>query len=64
MELLVLQFNSEVRVKNYEHLRNLEFADFDPNLKGDKNIDILVGTDFYWQFVTGEVVKAIDALCQ
>lgn len=50
--------NSEVRAENYEHLKDLELADFDPNSNGDKTIDILVGADFYWQFVTGEVVQA------
>ena len=48
--------NAEVRAENYKHLKGLELANFDPNSNGDKNIDILIGTDFYWEFVTGEVV--------
>ena len=52
--------NSEVRIEDYPHLKDLELADFDPNSNGEKSIDILVGADFYWQFVTGEVVRASD----
>ena len=47
----------EVRSKNYEHLKDLELADFEKNSNGDKTIDILAGADFYWQFVTGEFVR-------
>ena len=50
--------NAEVRAENYKHLKGLELADFDPNSNGDKTIDILIGADFYWEFVTGEVVQA------
>ena len=39
--------NSEVRIEDYPHLKDLELADFDPNSNGDKSIDILVGADFY-----------------
>ena len=45
-------FNSEVRVENYPHLKDLELADFDPNSNGDKPVDILIGADYYWQIVT------------
>ena len=67
MELKAINFpticspvNAEVRVENYDHLKDLELADFDPNSNRDNTIDILVGADFYWQFVTGEVVRASD----
>ncbi len=67
MELKAINFpticspvNVEVRVENYDHLKDLELADFDPNSNRDNTIDILVGADFYWQFVTGEVVRASD----
>ena len=50
--------NAEVRAENYKHLQGLELVDFDPNSNGDKTIDILIGADFYWEFVTGEVVQA------
>ena len=50
--------NSEVHAENYKHLKDLELTDFDLNSNGDKIIDSLVGTDLYWEFVTGEVVQA------
>ena len=49
--------NSEVRVEDYPHLQDLELADFDSNSSDDKSIDILVGADYYWQFVTEEKVR-------
>lgn len=49
-----------MRVEDYPHLKDVELADFDPNLNDDKSIDILVGADYYWQFVTGEVVRGSD----
>ena len=44
--------NAEVRAENYKHLKGLELADFDSNSNGDKTIDILIGADSYWEFVT------------
>ena len=40
---------------NYPHLNNLYLADFtdDTNME----IDILVGGDFYWSFMTGRIIK-------
>ena len=41
---------------NYPHLQNLRFAD---NSHGSEQlgIDILIGADFYWHFVSGSVVR-------
>ncbi len=48
--------NTEMAVKNYEHLRNLELAD--KNDSNFVNIDFLIGSNFYWSFIDGRrVVK-------
>ena len=44
-----------VDVTEYPHLDGLVFAD--DNCEGDECIDILVGADYYYELVTGEVVK-------
>ena len=48
---------SEVNIENYPHLSDLELADIDEHATGNDSIDILVGADFYWHFVTGDVVR-------
>ena len=46
-------------VKHYEHLRGLDLADFveEDELNVDRNVDILIGADFHWRFVTGRIVQ-------
>ena len=46
---------AKVEINNYPHLKSLEMAS-DPNQE-HKPIDILIGSDFYWQFMTGKIVK-------
>jgi hypothetical protein len=48
-----LYANSVINVNNYPHLQELGLADGTCN----DNIDILVGADFYWSMVTGDVVR-------
>ena len=36
------------------HLADLELADSTED--GEVNLDILIGLDYYWSFVTGEVI--------
>ena len=43
---------------NYPHLQNLFMADFTDDPKMD--VDILVGGDFYWSFMTGRIIKGPD----
>jgi len=45
--------NSKVNV-NYPHLDGLELADYGNDYQGD-NIDIFIGKDNYWDFVTGDI---------
>ena len=40
----------------YEHLTGLKLADSEIN-GGDVEIDLLIGSDFYWKMVTGRVVR-------
>ena len=44
---------------NYDHLVNLNFADYK---KGDENleIDILIGVDFYFSLINGEIKKGVN----
>ena len=50
-------------VKHYEHLRGLDLADFveEDELNIDRSVDILIGADFYWRFVTGRIVQGKKA---
>ena len=43
----------ELATKNYPHLSGLDLADDSSSLK-DVDIDILIGADFYWNFVSNE----------
>lgn len=45
-----------INLHDYPHLKGLELADFDENNNQD-SIDVLVGSDYYWDFVTGETVR-------
>ena len=40
---------------NYPHLKGLTLADSSTNL--DKRIDILIGSDYYYSIVSGEILK-------
>ena len=41
--------------KRYSHLQVLNLAD--KSTDGSKTIEILVGLDYYFEFITGEVIK-------
>jgi hypothetical protein len=47
---------TEAIVESYSHLQHLQLAD-DGDLVSVPEIDILVGADFYWHIVTGNVVR-------
>ena len=44
---------------HYQHLQSLELADSTQGTD-ELSIDLLIGADFYWQFVTG--ITAVDVL--
>ena len=44
-----------VTVSDYPHLRGLHFADSVE--ASEKHIDLLIGADYYYEFITGDIVK-------
>ena len=47
---------SKIDVTKYSHLDNLEFAD-DFDVISNDTIDILIGSDYYWNVVNGEALR-------
>ena len=45
-------------VKMYSHLSQLDLADVTPDKT--MNVDLLIGSDFYWEFVTGETIRGSE----
>ena len=43
----------------YPHLSELEFAD-EPKVGQQLDVDILIGSDHYWDLITGQVQRGID----
>ena len=43
-------------IKNRNFIRNFQLAD--TSFNGEANVDILIGEDLYWQFVTGETKRS------
>jgi hypothetical protein len=49
---------ASVDIFDYPHIRELELADYDEGQgPPHDSIDVLVGSDYYWNFVTGETVR-------
>ena len=46
----------ELAQVTYEHIINLELAD-STNGSRDLKIDVLIGGDLYWKFITGQVIR-------
>lgn len=46
---------TSIEINRYPHLQSLQLADDFESQNG--TIDILIGSDYYWDFVTGNVVK-------
>lgn len=47
---------SRINVAEFPHLEGLELAD-ELEDGDDESIDVLIGTDFYWQIVLGEIQR-------
>ena len=45
---------SRVDANNYPHLHGLKLADYSDS---EDSIDVLIGSDYYWDFVTSEIVR-------
>ena len=43
----------------FNHLKNIKLADSNPENK-DLKVDILIGADFYWDFITNETIRGND----
>ena len=48
---------SRVNVHDYPHLQDLEFAE-NFNNDGHDTIDVLIGSDYYWDIITNESIRA------
>ena len=46
--------NTTLTAHHYEHLKTLDLADSN---HGNSSIDILIGADFYWSFLTNEIIR-------
>ena len=48
-----------VKLNNYPQLQSLKLAD-DSKLESGTSVDVLVGSDHCWDFITGNVIKSED----
>ena len=44
----------KVNVKEYSHLHGLQLADSSIE---NQPIDVLIGSDYYWEFIEGETIR-------
>ena len=47
---------ARIDVAQFTKLQDFELADYDPNGSSGK-IDVLIGSDYYWDVVSGDVVR-------
>ena len=54
---------SKVSLHEHPHLLYLDRADcISGNMDSQDNIDVLIGSDYYWDIITGEVARGDDKL--
>ena len=53
-----------VAIDQYPHLRDLDLADEDTDEGCSDSIDILIGTDYYWQVVIGDIIEGLRYLTE
>ena len=54
---------SKVSLHEHSHLLDLDLADcISGNMDSQDNIDVLTGSDYYWDIITGEVARGDDKL--
>ena len=54
---------SKVSLHEQPHLLYLDLADcISGNMDSQDNIDVLIGSDYYWDIITGEVARGDDKL--
>lgn len=44
-------------IKNYSHLQELDIADMAQDCGSTMTPQVLIGSDFYWQLVTGKLIR-------
>ena len=49
--------SAKVNVDSYDHLQGLQLADSISAEIGQQNIDVLIGSDYYFDVVSGEVIR-------
>ena len=49
-----------IAVYQYPHLAGLGLADYPAKMNEELNCEILVGANFYWQFLSGKCIKAYE----
>ena len=64
IEIQVLSFpticsmlKTPVAVNQYSHLQDLDLADMAVSGDQSNQIDILIGSDYYWHVVTGDIIR-------
>ena len=50
-------------IEQHPHLQGLELADFS-NSESSLSVDVLIGSDYYWEFVTGSICRGLIGLLQ
>ncbi|CAB3979174.1 PREDICTED: uncharacterized protein LOC107346460, partial [Paramuricea clavata] len=45
----------EIACHNYSHLQGLKLADIGPESNIGSEVDILIGSDYYWHFLNGDI---------
>ena len=55
--------HSKVLLHEHPHLIDLDLADcISSNMDSQDNIDVLIGSDYHWDIITGEVARGDDKL--
>ena len=49
--------SAKVNIDNYEHLQGLQLADTSIAETSQQNIDVLIGSDYYFDVVSGDVIR-------
>ena len=45
-------------VDQYSHLRDIDLADYDTDGGCSDSIDILIGSNYYWHVVIGDIIRS------
>ena len=52
--------SSQFAVNNYPHLERLRLTDFPAERNEPLNCDILIGSNYYWHFLSGRCIRGED----